>query len=260
MFDQIIDKFCYYNSNIIMSLITYSVKENLIPTIFIGLSIMINSFAHIVYIGFTKNIYPTVIIENTFLIWFMIFINFLIKYLETNDKTNYSWLNILIDFPVLYMIISNIYNSEHNQHEQINQIESQSQSNNYTTNQYNQSDDSNESNESTESTESTESNESNESNNSNESNQDDTITSKTNYMSEEEYHKLNSILCEKYDEYINSLIYEYEYSIANLKESIRLNDDDVEEIEKIIEDKLSSRQVRLLIRTINSIYQKKIEA
>ncbi len=232
-------------------------KDNIIPSTFIGLSIIANSFLHMFYIGFTNPNYFKCLITNTVLICLMIVTHIFIKYRGIIDNQNYSWLNVLFDLPLASFIMTNILATKHDENNNgvftyPNPFYPIDTDELFDTN----IDQDNESDETDESDESTESDESNESNQTCELNQDNILEEDDNDIDQDD--SINKVLVEKYNNYMNSVIYEYEYKIAEIKESMRFNSKDVSNIKLVLENKISERDYRILVRTINMIIQDKI--
>lgn len=191
--------------------------------ILIGISISINTFAHIFYIGLSNPYFSKSLLLNSSLIYLMIFINCGLDYMGRLDQIDYTIINYLIDIPMLHIIIGNIIMTKNHNLDELNEESLE--------NNHNQDD----------------------------IQEDNLCEEKTDYVDEEQYQKLNEVIAEKYNEYINSIIFEYENRIDIMKNNYRLTPEEMVQIDNIVGDKLTSRDVRLLIRTINLIYQQKLQ-
>ena len=253
-------------------------SENIVPTTFIGISIFFNSFLHMFYLGFNNPNYFKCLLTNTSLIFLMIMFHIFIKYRGIVDNQNYTWFNILFDIPITSFILTNIFTTKNgsdnntffkyanpffpietndlydaNVEELIHQDEQAEQVD---------EDEGSDETELTEESDETElTNESDESDESNKSNQTENLNQNLNEDKDDEPDEndsINKILVEKYNNYMNSVIYEYEYRIAEIKENMRLNSKDISNIKLVLEGKISEREQRILIRTLNMIIQDKI--
>ncbi len=254
----------YYMNNIINSAF-----DNFSPEMLIGSSIVINTLSHVFFVTLKKKEYIKSIIINTVMIIMMVIVNYLLKYMSTIDKTDYTVLNYIVDFPIIYIIFDNLIKTE----EYIKENNSSSDHEEDKSEQYNiqinimtdsnvrsNSDiiiESND-NEIQEDQEIQEIQEDQE-DQVNPEYKEEQISSENIYYTEEEYNeRLNQEIIEKYDNQLNCIIYEYELKILEIKNNIRLTDDEINEIDNVVGDKLSNRELRLLVRIINNIYLKKI--
>ena len=83
--------------------------DNFNPTFLINFGLLINTLAHIFFIGLKNPDYILSIFTNSFLVAGMVFTTHLVKYMEKVYNENYTWMNYIIDIPIIYIIMSNIY-------------------------------------------------------------------------------------------------------------------------------------------------------
>ncbi len=250
-------------------------SENIVPSTFIGVSIFFNSFLHMFYLGFNNPNYFKCLLTNTSLIFLMIIFHIFIKYRSIIDNQNYSWFNILFDVPITSFILTNILTTKHGSDnntffkyanpffpiETNDLYDGNIDELNNESNQVEQTEQTDEDGESDETELTDETDGSDKSDETNESNQTENLNENLNEDNDEEPDEndtINKILLEKYNNYMNSVIYEYEYRIAEIKENMRLNSKDISNIKLVLEGKISEREQRILIRTLNMIIQDKI--
>ncbi len=256
-------------------------SENIVPTTFIGISIFFNSFLHMFYLGFNNPNYFKCLLTNTSLIFLMIMFHIFIKYRGIVDNQNYTWFNILFDLPITSFILTNIFTTKHGSDNNTffkyanpffpietndlydgNIDEPNNESNQVEQTEQTDEDEESDETELTEESDETDgSNKTDESDESKKSNQTENLNENLNEDNDEEPDEndtINKILLEKYNNYMNSVIYEYEYRIAEIKENMRLNSKDISNIKLVLEGKISEREQRILIRTLNMIIQDKI--
>jgi hypothetical protein len=231
--------------------------DNFNPTFLIYFGLLINILAHIFFIGLKNPDYILSIFTNSFLIVGMVFITHLVKYMEKVDNENYSWMNYIIDIPIIYIILNNIYEvkNKYNNHPDLQDLDPTTQS--YIS-KSEEDEDEDEDEEEDEEDEDDEEDEENEENEEDEEDEEVEEDEKPDNMSELEYEKMNEVLVEKYNQFMNKINIQYENRLTYLRENLRLTDEEVTQIEKVCE-KLTKRQFRLVLRTINTIYQEKLD-
>lgn len=228
--------------------------------------------------------YLTITFINSILMFLMSFILFAINKFSEIDSINYSWINPIVGIPIIFVLYNNLNILLQNnsnieidtevdnleKYKQVQFIDNNNDNNDNDDNDDNYDDNKDKFSSNEHSNDSNESIEPNESNESNESNLENTLHNlddcvqpiQSYYIDDQGTVELSKEYIEKYEinieliDYIKKdCIYSYTTYLVNKS---RLNQEEVQEINQIVGEKLTGREKRMLIRHINKLIVNKL--